>query len=162
MRNSESNMEHYRKDILQVIKDDDDGYIAKVNGEIVPCREATCPECEFNERGGCERHAILWLMADYKPEITLTAREKHFVECMEEGWLARDKKGELMWYAERPYKCGIEWDYIYGGVAGLNDEYFTFITWEDEQPWGVEDLRKLKALEYNPSDVAFKGGGSDE
>jgi len=39
---------------------------------------------------------------------------------------------------------------------------FDFITYEDEKPWSIEDLKKLSwldnRLKYDPADVAFKGG----
>lgn len=40
----------------------------------------------------------------------------------------------------------------FGAVQGEN---FSFIMWADNEPWSVEDLRKLPALEYNPEDVGF-------
>ena len=99
-------------------------------------------------------------MSEYKPEPVLTAREKGFVECMDDGWIARDKDEYLHWFEEMPRKGEDWWEYCCdeSGCASLKEYCFPFITWEDEKPWSVADLRKLKALEYNPEDVAFKGG----
>ena len=142
--------------------------IARVNGKITVCGQTDCDRCEFVETrtldtDNCDAVKTVWLMADYKPEITLTAREKHFVEFVETGWIAKDYDGWLSWHEEKPtQKCG-EWESSGNQDAwGRNSifDIFDFIT--DEEPWSVEELRKLRYLEYNPEDVAFKGGGSDE
>lgn len=154
----ETNMEHFRSEIEK-----NDYSIALVNGEIKRCSKmTTCDECDF-EMVGCSPRKIKWLMSEYKPEPVLTEREKHFVEFVETGWVSRDKCGKINWYMSKPTKDSEAWDtydeyldlYIFG-------ELFPFITWEDEEPWSVADLRKLKSLEYNPEDVAFKGGVSNE
>ena len=157
----ETNMEHYRDEILEAIKDD--FMFGKTGGEIMSCSSMMCRECDFGggiDSGiGCGVIMIHWLMADYKPEITLTAREKHFVEFAEAGWIARDEDGETVWYLQKPNKEKHEWkcrcDYV--RLGRFWDDCFAFVTWEDEEPWSIEELRKLKALEYNPEDVAFKG-----
>ena len=93
---------------------------------------------------------VKWLMSEYKPEPVLTAREKGFIEFVKYGWIARSKEGELCWYAAEPQR---EWDEWVIGIDVdafsfrnfANDyDHFGFITWEDEEPWSVEELRKLK------------------
>lgn len=143
----ETNMEHYRGEIEDV------GYrFALVNGEIQKCIETYCVQCDFYKFKfeNCNGDRIYWLMSEYKPEPVLTAREKHFVEFVQEGWLARNENDDLIYFHEEPCKDYERW--LSGDwqmslwMMRLND-IFPFITWEDEEPWSVEELRKLKVQE---------------
>lgn len=151
----ETNMEHYRSEIETACHG-----IKLKNGEIYMCHGAAkCSDCEFRDMYaglGCQRAIVRWLMSPYKPELVLTAREKHFVEFAQEGWLARDSCGELWWHKAKPEKGENCWrngnvTYSFSGIL-VFDQHFRFITWEDEEPWAVEDLRKL----------IVKGGEADE
>ena len=147
----ETNMEHYRDEIEAACHG-----IKLKNGEIYMCHGATkCSDCEFRDMYvglGCQRAIIRWLMSPYKPEPVLTAREKHFVEFAQEGWLARDKGGKIYWHGAKPQKGDKEWhnshaNYINIHVCDFTKNLFPFITWEDEEAWSVEELRKLKVEE---------------
>ena len=152
-------MEHYRDEILEAIKYG--ATFGLMGGERKTCGSERCVNCEFypaDNLQSCTANTMLWMMADYKPEITLTAREKHFVEFVEKGWIARDEDGETVWYLQKPNKDKYGWkcncDYV--TLGKFWDGCFNFITWEDEEPWAVSELRKLKTLEYNPEDVALR------
>ena len=107
-----------------------------------------------NDLFNCGARKIKWLMSEYKSEPVLTEREKHFVEFAQEGYLARDKDGKIYRHEEKPYKGNECWHNDSHKFIGVNKvkNIFPFITWEDEEPWSVEDLRKLKV----------KGGEADE
>ena len=153
----ETNMEHYRSEIETACHG-----IKLKNGEIYMCHGAAkCSDCEFRDMYaglGCQRAIVRWLMSPYKPELVLTAREKHFVEFAQEGWLARDADNSLWWYEDKPIRaCMTKWSYRKFAKRLSDKPYnfeqcFRFITWEDEEPWAVEDLRKL----------IVKGGVADE
>lgn len=87
---------------------------------------------------------------EYKPEPVLTQREKHFVEFVQDGYIARDgDDGFIHWFEEKPRKGTEHW--IRCGVctrlSSYSNNLFPFITWEDEESWAVEDLRKLKVAD---------------
>jgi len=153
-----TNMEHYREELEKLLSLS--SMFGRVNGEFKYCDNIECPKCEFwRGPGVCRLNTIKWLMAEHKPEPTLTAREKHLVECLQEGWLARDNYDDLVYCKTEPRKDGCAWNYsTYEFDEEPIKEMFEFITWEDEEPWSVEELRKLPALECNPEDVAFKRG----
>lgn len=151
----QTNMEHFRGEIEAIMKGFEDFGVNIDNGKLMACSKSrSCERCKFsylnnkNKEDPCTKHKIKWLMSEYKPEPVLTEREKHFVEFVQEGWIARDEKyNTLYWYSDKPTKDANEWQ----------GEYFTwqlnvqpvisllpFITWEDEEPWAVSDLRKLK------------------
>lgn len=147
----ETNMEHFRGEIGRIIEELPalNVKIAVVNGEPKPCyKVGACKDCEFKPEPSCFLAFTDWLMSEYKPEPFLTAREKHFVEFAETGWMARDKDGRLDWYKQEPRKNREFWfpngdEYIKAGDICGNG-LFSFITWEDEEPWAVSELRKLK------------------
>ena len=141
----ETNMEHFRDEIEAV-----EHRPALIDGKIKSCVGSCCKDCSFytSTFENCSGARISWLMSEYKPEPVLTQREKHFVEFVETGWLARDKDDELWWYSAKPKRGAKNWvdgQYSLGFRRVLDfSQHFRFITWEDEEPWAVEDLRKLK------------------
>ena len=91
----ETNMEHYRGKIEEI------GYrFGIVDGKIVDCYEISCDTCAFGSPE-CASRKIKWLMSPYKPEPVLTAREKHFLEFAQEGWIVRDKDGGLVFIVDK-------------------------------------------------------------
>ena len=140
-------MEHFRSEIEKILNRLDYNVPAVVNGKPVTCKGTFCDDCDLHETGeSCGTKFMRWLMSEYKEEPVLTAREKHFVEFVQEGWITRDKDGNLYWYEEKPIKCINSsywgWDCRYISFGTI--EVLSFITWEDEEPWSVEELRKLK------------------
>lgn len=138
-----TNMEHYRKEIEAVDYD-----FTLMNGDICKCKPSICNKCDFNTADSCSQEITKWLMSEYKPELikTLKAREKHFVEFIENGFLTRDKSGYLYWYEGKPIKDNAWWvGHEYRNIIlGNNEDFFPFVKWEDEEPWEVSGLREWK------------------
>ena len=152
------NAEYYREEVEKA-----DYAFGIVGGKVTSCRDADCGECAFSGDPlmGCSLKAVKWLMSDTRESIVLTKKEKQFAGEICDGFLARDSDGTLYWYQQKPKKAESEWKgsicyadtAIYPGILRRN--IFPFIQWKDEEPWSVEELRKLPALEYDPEDVAF-------
>ena len=148
----ETNMEHFRSEIKEIIARHKHFLPAVVDGKPVECEGLGCNKCMLYEATEpCSIHFVKWLMSEYKPEPVLTEREKHFVEFAQEGWLARDEEGDLWWYREKPEKGTESWKngkvlYSFKGMLDFK-QYFRFITWEDEEPWSIKRLRELKVAD---------------
>lgn len=87
------------------------------------------------------------IVAQSQPK--LTKRERAFCELIGDGYIARDGGENLFWYDEKPWKTGEVWNCT-GEIITLEvfDEIpFMFITWEDDEPWAVEDLLRLEVEE---------------
>lgn len=155
-----TNMERYRAEIEKV-----DYNFAVSDGEVKRCRDVHCDECDLLNIDRCMDNKIKWLMSEcVEPEEPMvTAREKHFVEFLKYGWIARDECGRAYWFKRKPKKLEDIWDYHDCTMMVSGEPFegmFEFVKWEDAEPWAVEDIRKLKVkLEYHPDDVAFNGGG---
>ena len=142
----ETNMEHYRGGI-EATKENEFCF-GFADGKIFACNEGKCGmRCEFFG-GFCNANRIKWLMSEYKPEPVLTTREKHFLEFAQKGWIVRDKDGGISFYSrQKPEKVNVRWSPLNPEVFMTDCGDFPFITWEDEEPWAAEELRKLKVVD---------------
>ena len=146
----ETNMEHYRGEMEEILNQAPNAQFGLRNGVPVRCLDMdSCNSCGFGFANYCENLKIKWLMSEYKPEPVLTAREKHFVEFAGSGYLTRNENDRLLWWTGKPTKQTCHWAGHRIHTTGyfvINDfdDMFPFITWEDEEPWAVEELRKLK------------------
>lgn len=136
-----TNFEKYKDEILEMTKKGDSP--AKKAGKITECYGTRCVDCDFTG-DNCRVNLFQWLCTEAAP--ALTKRERAFCEYAQGGYIARDDSGQLFHTTEQPIKEGYVW--------GTSDRYepieyadFDFITWEDEEPWAVEDLLKLEVEE---------------
>ena len=92
--------------------------------------------------------------------IKLTKDEKAILRSMDKKykWIARDKDGELSIYIEKPIKSATWWVYHVARLLHVYNHLFTFIKWEDEEPYLIEDLlREEKTEEYDDYDEEEDG-----
>ena len=104
-----------------------------------------CPNCSFTKVLGHNHcnldHCAEELLEEYEEPHKLTKRERAFCEYAQEGWIAREESGSLYYFAEKPTTKDIYGHWVDGGNFSLIIEgLFPFITWEDEEPYSVEDL----------------------
>lgn len=59
---AETNYEHFKDEIIQNVK----YALAVVNGELKPCADTNCDECEFKGRGKCVERVKEWLKKPHK------------------------------------------------------------------------------------------------
>lgn len=93
---------------------------------------------------------VIWKRKQ-KPE--LTPFEKEFLKALKpeyrNGWIARDKGGDLYAHDREPIKNGLGWvsRYCYeisdfANFPLFSRDPFTWCKWEDEEPWYIPDLLK--------------------
>lgn len=155
-----TNFEYYKDDILDVIKRGYNACITKMDN-VRPCVCTNCNDCIFTTAGNsCSRQLLTYLYEEHIEKPKLTKKERMFCEVVETGWIARDKPGMLYIYHRRkPSKdlagSGVYW---YNSIKGMTmssadqidwvgTDIFKFITWDDEEPWAVEDLLKLEVID---------------
>ena len=149
-----TNFEHYKKEILNIT---DRGYnVAVVDNEPTACGYVQhCEECQLEnktEKWRCHLNRMKWLCEEHveqpkKPK--LTKKERQFCELVETGWIARSKNGCLNLFSKRPTKLTNCWFSNYNPFSDLTlfNFGFSFITWDDAEPWSIEDLLKLEVEE---------------
>lgn len=106
-----------------------------------------CSEQENCTSRACERCIECWLKSEHKEKITLSEVERIILENIDKEykWIARDKyDNELFIYTDKPIKNeNNNW-----GSEGENADLelfrhlFNFITWNDSEPYNIEELLK--------------------
>lgn len=69
---------------------------------------------------------------------------RNLPECFK--WIARDEDGRLFVYSFKPLKTTHAWmgdSLMYFTYLNVFNHLFSFIKWEDEEPYLIEDLLKL-------------------
>ncbi len=151
-----TNFEYYKEEILE-LTNNDQAFMVYKNGKIGNCDEChDCKKCLFDSNS-CNAKAIKWLYAEHVEKPKLTKKERQFCELVEAGWICRDENGFLCLYSTKPQcKNSHEWQPPHyctsfslssSLVRNVMDCSFSFITWEDEEPWSVEELLKLEVEE---------------
>ena len=139
-----TNFEKYKDEILPLAKNNW-GFAFRMN-KITACKLSGCENCIFT--GSCITNRIKWLYEEYQePTPKLTKAEKGFCEILDDGYIARDKNGELYLYNNPPYVTETDWRANYGHCTRLCSNFFPFITWESNRYWSIEDLFKLEVEE---------------
>lgn len=82
----------------------------------------------------------------------ISKRDKAFLDCIREEYkfVARDENGKLFVYETQPRKGKTNWVLNYDGYLYLNRYFnvdFPIVKWSNEEPWLIEDLKKLEVVE---------------
>lgn len=151
------NKEKFAKEIFDIACRGDSIAITIANNEIVPCGSIECGKCIFKVREyeECSDKIKKWRESEYVEKPTLTSREKNFLYALLSNfkYIARDNSNELYIYNEKPTRTDCYW-YLNDGIHCLIStrvfgNIFDFIKWEDEEPWSIEDLKKLEVRGRN-------------
>lgn len=104
--------------------------------------------CEGEKASNCMICKENWLKAEHKEPIKPSDTERVILENIGEcyKWIARDDDGELVVFPRQPSKIvegeGGFWCRTLGEASNLGcfNHLFQFITWEDENPYNIEEL----------------------
>ena len=149
-----TNFEYYKEEILGLANTDTVG-IAILTDTMKPveCAGCSCDNCYLHIKGGCSKALVRWLYSEHveQPKTpTLTKKEKQFCELVDTGWIARDSDEQLYYFEEEPAKNKRHkrWEQVpFSKVIEMNQFdncNFSFITWEDTDPYNIENLLKLE------------------
>lgn len=151
-----TNFEYWKDKILEIVGQ---GKFGVKEDTPVACSYLSCADCAFISDPKCVRKRFEWLYSEHIKKPKLTKKERQFCELVETGWIARDKNGGLRWWRKRnkPEKFLdlLEWlngekfidmSYMWDTLF-QTDILFSFVKWEDSEPWSVEDLLKLEVEE---------------
>ena len=148
------NREKFAKEILNVACNGGAIAVTKDN-QVVDCNGFYCGQCLFykeDDHGSyCDREAnIRWAESEYvEKKHTITSREKNFLDTLISNckYIARDKDNSLYVYYDKPIRGNKFWISDYASHNMPKDMYgdvFSFIKWEDEEPWSIKDLKNLE------------------
>lgn len=140
-----NNAEKYKGVLLKTIQDTCNTF-AFDGRNILECKYDYCSVCIF--RTGvlpCNCQRVTWLCSEYQePTPKLTKEEAIFCNIVD-GFIARDKDGNLTLYSSEPYLENEHWFNSDIGVSGttIKSDLFPFITYKSEKYWSIEELLKL-------------------
>lgn len=152
------NREKFAKGILDIACKGKTIAVTKDN-KVVCCEDINCEQCLFNKTdvyvGYCDCEAIIrWAESEYvEPKPTITSREKNFLDLLlpDCKYIARDNiNNNLYIYYNKPRRNSMKGSWVtdnsnYSYVSrDMYGSMFDFIKWEDEEPWSIEDLKKLE------------------
>lgn len=144
------NREKFAKEILNIACKGGAIAVTKDN-KVVCCDDIACEQCLFNiydNECSCDDNDIeRWAESEYvEKKPTITSREKNFLDLLLPNYkyIVRDKNGFLLVYKEKPIKILETWGIANCALIHMFDIKFDFIKREDEEPWSIEDLKKLE------------------
>ena len=148
------NREKFAKEILDIACKGRSIAVTKA-GTIARCGDTSCNLCKFSNYDGisnnCYEKIYVWSESEYVEKPTITSKEMAFLNLIlpKYKYIARDNNtNKLFLYIDRPSKHFTYWlpkleDSAYELSYRPLDIKFNFIKWEDEEPWSIEDLKKL-------------------
>ena len=95
----------------------------------------------------CNMCIKYWLQSKYKEPIKLSEAERVILENIDKEykWIARDKDNSLWLYGDIPIKKSTCWsneNSEIGEEFAFYNHLFQFITWQDDEPYNIEELLK--------------------
>lgn len=150
------NRDKFAKEILDIACSGRSIAVTKEN-KIVYCSDISCESCMFDSCGKhfgrsqvCSDRLREWSESEYVEKPTITSREKNFLDALLSNckYIARDSNNELYIYNKKPERRDCDWcsddGILFHILTRFFGNMFDFIKWEDEEPWSVEDLKKLE------------------
>ena len=146
------NREKFAKEILDIACSGRNIAVTKEN-KIAYCSNISCESCMFDNCGKhigrsqeCSDQLRKWAESEYVETPVITSKEKKFLDLLLPNYkyIARDKNGFLLAYTEKPIKILETWGIANCALINMFDIKFDFIKREDEEPWSIEDRKKLE------------------
>lgn len=148
------NKEKYAMDIVEIACNGDSISVARSTGKLVPCSETLCRECLFNTgTSSCKDETRKWAESNYIEKSVISKMDREFLDYImgKYKYIARDKTGYLYVYSKKlDKKRDIFWIRNSGEYFCINNRFnvdFPMVKWEDEEPWFIEDLKRLEVVE---------------
>lgn len=147
------NKEKYAKEIIEIVCDGRILGVNKVTGKPIVCGNISCEEClRYDGRSTCAGEVLReWAESEYIEKPVISKRDRAFLEYLGENvkWMTRDYNGKLWVWETIPEKSVICKVWMCAAGNGLNafNIDFPMVKWEDDEPWFIEDLKKLEVVE---------------
>lgn len=148
------NKEKFAKEIVEIVIDGSDIAVDKATGKPVHCENIRCPDCMFDEKI-CSTALKEWAESEYIEKPVISKKDRAFLDYFKEEckYIVRDENGMLFVWIDEPSKFVPD-----GEWASLPEDTkcyllnflvvdFPMVKWEDEEPWLIEDLKKLEVVE---------------
>lgn len=144
------NKEKFAKEIVEIACSGDVLAISKVTGKPISCKNTRCEYCNrCNDFPICEEKRLReWAESEYIEKPVISKRDRVFLDFLEDyKCMARDYNETLYVYKDKPRKHGGCWAGLgYIDISALKI-VFPMVKRSDEEPWLIEDLKKLEVCD---------------
>ncbi len=112
------------------------------------CINMKCENCAFNVGKGCNNARYNWLLSEYKKPIILIELEYDILKFIADNtsnmYITRTKVGNIYLHKSKPKKDKVNglWISEYPTSLIPFNKLFKFITWEDKEPYSINDILK--------------------
>lgn len=148
------NKEKYVKEIVDIVCEYGSFGVDKRTGSLVSCHALHCGKCLLNDMNprDCYKSRKEWADSEYVERPVISKSDRTFLDYIrdEYKYITRNENGELFTYKSKPCKIGYFSSWIDTICAGLYLKCnidFPMIKWDDDEPWLIEDLKKLEVVE---------------
>lgn len=138
------NFEKYEKELLEIAKTNNYPSVSKKDNKPHKCADMSCNDCLLDSNTyGCRNMLIQWLYEEHRELIKLSHLEYELLKYyIKHGYryIARDSDKVLFAYDTKPGESSYQWEAT-GRIKRINfDDLFSFIKWEDEKPYKIQDI----------------------
>ena len=148
------NKEKFAMKIVEIICSGERIAVNKETARPVVCNVFECDKCMFYLENKCKSKLLKeWAESEYIEKPVISKKDRVILDCIigEFKYIARDRDNKLFLYEKEPYKNSDKsWVHIGVNCFCLNHRIsveFPMVKWEDEEPWLIEDLKKLEVVE---------------
>ena len=148
------NKEKYAECVLTFACDESGFGVYEKTGEMERCMKMHCTECLFyGKKETCHTSRRKWLESEYIEKPVISKRDRAFLDYLRDRWkyMARDNISNAVYvFTEIPEKSEVG-HFVYTGEARrISSDFnvvFPMVKLSDSEPWLIEDLKKLEAVE---------------
>lgn len=147
-------MKNKEKDAKEIVEIACDGYrvaVDKRTDKIVSCKDISCSKCLFFDNKDCDIRRREWAESEYIEKQVISKRDRAFLEYLGEElkYIVRSKSDNLMACQNSAEKREDGWVIDSGAIKSLQklNIDFPMVKWSDEEPWLIEDLKKLEVVD---------------
>ena len=145
------NKEKFEKEIMEVACSGDSIAVTKGNERIVKCGSIACSECLFAPPN-CVKEIREWVEQEYIKKPVISKMDRAFLDYINANvhYIAKNMDGGLYVYIRKPYKiieCWCSDEFEKSKSLQMVDIDLPMVKWEDDEPWLIEDLKKLEVVD---------------
>lgn len=145
------NAEKYKNDLLKVINENEQDFIAfdDRDNSVKNCTTMVCKNCKFTRtkaKALCTQTKLKWLLSEYKEPIKLSRFEYDILKYLSDNtrhmYITRDGNGNIFLYDVEPEKSKSAPWWTGRGMCHMVmfNKLFQFVQFEDEEPRSIKDI----------------------
>lgn len=147
------NKEKFEKEIVEIACGGNDVAVRKSTGKPIDCCDIECGECSLLGDKSCTKLRREWAESEYAEKLVISKMDRSFLDYLRDRWkyMARDNISNTVYaFTEIPEKRKFGHFAYTGEAKRISSNFnvvFPMVKWSDEEPWLIEDLKKLEVVE---------------